>query len=132
MRIAAASRDGVTLAGHLGKCDRWIVYEVTSDVDGEPTLQEVERVHLPKALVFHHFRDDCPHPLGDCVAVLGASAGDNFIRKMQQRGMTALLTAETDPRQAVLDYCRNNLPPPKPRPIGSLICKVHDLLSSDK
>lgn len=132
MRIAAASRDGATLAGHIGKCDQWIVYDVTNTAEGESQIQEVERLRLPKELVFHYFRDDCPHPLADCVAVLGTSAGDNFIRKMQQRGIAAVLTAETDLQQAVTDYVHNQLSPPKPRPIGSLICKVHDLLSSDK
>ncbi|PMR72825.1 NifB/NifX family molybdenum-iron cluster-binding protein [Billgrantia endophytica] len=132
MRIAAASRNGVTLAGHIGKCARWIVYEVTESPLGEPLVTEVERIDLPKELIFHHYKDRQPHPLGNCKAVIGASAGDSFIGKMRKRGIEAVLTAESDPATAVADYARDRLLPPKPRPIGSLICKVHDLLSSDK
>ena len=129
MRIAVASRDGRTVAGHIGKCADWIVFEVNEGA--EPIVTEVGRVTLPKELVFHHFKDDGPHPLQECKAVIGASAGDSFVAKMQRRGIEAVLTAETDPVTAVADYVRHTLSPPKPRPIGGLICKIRDAFSSD-
>lgn len=129
IRIAVASRDGKTVSGHIGKCADWIVF--AADEDGE--VRELERVTLPKHLVFHHYQDDAPHPLGNCSAVIGASAGDSFVAKMQARGFEVALTAESDPATAVADYLRHKLAPPKPRPIGSLICKLfdkgHDALS---
>jgi len=51
---------------------------------------------------------------------------------MAKRGIDAVLTAETDPLKAVEGYLAEKLPPPKARPIGSLICKTIDLFSSHK
>ena len=131
MQIAVASKDGKTVAGHIGKCADWIVFEVTEDDSAESDyiVTEVERIKLPKHLVFHHYKDDEPHPLKSCQAVIGASAGESFVNKMKKRGMDAVLTAETTPSQAVVDYIQDNVTPPKPRPIGGLVCKIRDALS---
>lgn len=131
MHVAVASRDGQTLSGHIGKCARWIVYDVVADPDAGFQIQEVTRLELPKELIFHHYQDDQPHPLADCVAVIGASAGDSFISKMRKRGMETALTAETDPVKAVADYARDRLSPPKPRPVGGLVCKLRDFFSNN-
>jgi len=132
MRIAVASRDGKTVTGHIGKCPHWIIFEVTQSDTDEPVVTEVERITLPKALIFHYYKDEQPHPLKICHAVIGASAGENFKHKMQQRGMEAIMTAESDPKQAALDYVRHTITPPKPRPIGELVCKVRDVFSERK
>jgi hypothetical protein len=103
------------------------VFEAEAAADGaEPRVEEVDRILLPKELVFHHFKDDGPHPLVDCAAVIGASAGESFLGKMARRGVEAVLTAEPDPAKAVADYVRQQVSPPRPRPIGSLICKIRD------
>lgn len=131
MRIAVASRDGKTVAGHIGKCAEWLVFEVTEDesADSDYIVSEVEQITLPKHLVFHHYKEEGPHPLSSCKAVIGASAGESFVSKMKRRGIDAVLTAEPNPAQAVVDYVRNNVTPPKPRPIGGLVCKIRDALS---
>lgn len=131
MHIAVASRDGRTVAGHIGKCPEWIVYEVEAVPAGEPQVTVSERVSLTKALVFHHYRDDRPHPLNHCTAVIGASAGDSFVAKMARRGIDTVLTAESDPAKAVAAYVKQKVTPPKPRPIGELICKIRDAMSPD-
>ncbi len=128
MRIAVASRDGEKVAGHIGKCADWVVFEAGMNEGGDE-FRELERIHLPKELLFHHYKDDAPHPLAACSAVIGASAGKSFIGKMEKRGIKVALTAETDPVTAVAGYLKQTLLPPKPRPIGSLICKIHDALS---
>jgi len=131
MLIAVASRDGKTVAGHIGKCADWIVFDVmeADSPDPDRIVTEVERIKLPKELVFHHFKGDGPHPLQSCKAVIGASAGESFVKKMNKRGINAVLTAEPNPAQAVADYVRDNVTPPKPRPIGGLVCKIRDALS---
>lgn len=133
MRIAVASRDSKTVSGHIGKCAEWIVYAATKSADGSSfTVSEIERVTLPKELVFHYYKDEAPHPLGTCIAVIGASAGESFVSKMSRRGIEAVLTAESDPHTAVVDYLQHRLPPAKPRPIGGLLCKIRDALSFGK
>ncbi len=131
LRIAVASRDGKTVSGHIGQCPQWIVFEVTlaDSADSPPQVVEQERLTLAKELIFHHFKDDRPHPLQDCKAVIGGSAGKNFKAKMQQRGIEAVMTAEKNPTRAAADYARQCLTPPKPRPVGELICKVRDAFS---
>lgn len=48
---------------------------------------------------------------------------------MQSAGIDAVMTAEADPRKAVADYLQQQLTPPKPRPIGELLCKLRDAFS---
>jgi len=133
MRVAVASRNGHTVSGHIGKCADWILFEVEGGPDGTTlNITEVARVTLTKELVFHHFKDTGPHPLDGCAAVIGASAGDSFVAKMSRRGMEAVLTAEPDPATAVADFARHRVTPPKPRPIGSLVCKIRDALHSEE
>jgi predicted Fe-Mo cluster-binding NifX family protein len=133
MYIAVASRDGKSVAGHIGKCADWIVFEVSrpEEADAQPLVTEQARITLPKELVFHHYKDEQPHPLKECAAVIGASAGESFVTKMARRGMEVVLTAESDSATAVAAYARDKVLPPKPRPIGSLVCKIRDALSSD-
>jgi hypothetical protein len=128
LRIAVASRDGKRVAGHIGKCADWIIFEASMD-DGEAVVREVERMTLPKEMVFHYYKEQAVHPLAACSVVIGASAGDSFLAKMQGRGFTVALTAEEYPATAVAGYLEQTLLPPKARPIGSLICKIHDALS---
>ncbi|PIW51346.1 MAG: hypothetical protein COW18_01570 [Zetaproteobacteria bacterium CG12_big_fil_rev_8_21_14_0_65_54_13] len=127
MQIAVASRDGLTVAGHIGKCADWIVFNVAGS-GADTAVREVARITLPRELVFHHYRDEIPHPLGACRVVIGASAGASFSDRMQERGIRVVLTAEPDPARAVSDYVNLALAPPKVRLIGSLICKIHDAL----
>ncbi|WP_142850168.1 hypothetical protein [Telmatospirillum sp. J64-1] len=129
MKIAVAvGADWNRTAGHAGQCRRWLVF--LAQPDSPPT--EATRVELPKELVFHHFKDDRPHPLGDVAVVIAASAGESFKRRMEKRGIEAALTAESDPAKAAADWLAHRLAPPKPRPVGELLCKVRDLFSDHR
>lgn len=135
MKIAVASKDGISVAGHIGKCKSWLVFQ--SDEAGifpaaEQQVRLLEIINLPKEMVFHYYQDEMPHPLGDCDVLIGASAGDSFINKMAGRGINVVLTAEKDPAKAVADYLRQQVIPPKPRPIGGLVCKVRDAMSTHR
>ncbi len=128
MRIAVASADWTRVTGHAGRARRWLVYAIGAG--GQP--EAAERVELPADMIFHTFADDRPHPLDGVDAVIAVSAGDGFMARMSRRGVDARLTAETDPAAAVREYLGQTLPPPRPRPIGSLLCKVFDLFSKHK
>ena len=128
MRIAVASTDWVKVSGHAGRARRWLVFEAGDD----RRLGAPERVELAPEMVFHHFEDDRPHPLDGIAALIAVSAGEGFMARMKRRGIDARLTAEADPERAVREYLDETLPPPKPRPIGALICKVFDLFSKHK
>jgi predicted Fe-Mo cluster-binding NifX family protein len=130
MRIAiATSADWSKVSGHAGRARRWLVYSVGPD--GQATTPP-ERVELTADMVFHNFADDRAHPLDGITAVIAASSGEGFMARMGRRGIDARMTAETDPAAAVREYVGHTLPPPKPRPIGKLLCQVFDLFSKHK
>jgi len=127
MKIAICSKDYKTISGHAGKARRWLVFSVG---DGE-ALSQPEKVELAKDQVFHHFKDDtCPHPLDGIDVLITASAGDDFLTRMERRDVSVARTRENDPVRAVKAYLAGELPPPKPRPIGDLVCKLHHVVSS--
>jgi len=128
MRIAIASTDWAKVSGHAGRARRWLVYTAGQD----RRVTGPERVELPADMIFHNFEDDRPHPLDGIAALIAVSAGEGFMARMKRRGIDARLTAESDPERAAREYLDEALPPPKPRPIGALICKVFDLFSTHK
>jgi hypothetical protein len=125
MLVAVTSQDFTTVTGHAGQARRWLLFQL------EPGLpaRELRRIELAKEQVFHHWTDQGPHPLDGITAILTTSAGDSFFTRMQERGVSVVLTGETDPAQAVTAWHAGTVRPPKPRPIGRLICKLHDLFS---
>lgn len=122
MKIAVASSDFHDVSGHAGRAKRWLVFTVDAPAP--------ERIELSADQVFHHVEDGQPHPLDGVDTVIALSAGDGFIKHMEKRGAAVVLTAEKDAAKAVADYLAQTLSDPKPRPIGSLICKTIDLLTS--
>ncbi|OAN49896.1 NifB/NifX family molybdenum-iron cluster-binding protein [Magnetospirillum moscoviense] len=128
MKIAVASADFTKVSGHAGRARKWLVFTVAED----GTVAGPERVEFGADQVFHHHPDDQPHPLDGTTVLIAQSAGDGFLKHMAKRGIEAVLTAETDPRAAIDGFLAAKLPPPKARPIGSLICKTIDLFSPHK
>ena len=100
MKIAVPTKDWVAVSGHAGQARRWLVYDLTDQGVAGP-LPAPTRVELANEQLFHHFRDDGPHPLDGVEIVLAGSAGDGFVRHMKQRGADVLLTGETDPALAL-------------------------------
>lgn len=134
MKIAVASRDGVTVAEHVGKCKNWIVFKADmtgASPLGKPHLKMLELISLPKALVFHYYKNDMPHPLADCAALIGASAGEGFIGKTALMGIEAVITDETDPAQAVKEYLNHQTVPLEPHLIDGLNSNGGGLFTSE-
>ncbi|MFD2232221.1 NifB/NifX family molybdenum-iron cluster-binding protein [Phaeospirillum tilakii] len=125
MKIALAVNPRYSrLSGHAGRARHWLVW--TCDESGPAAAPE--RLLLEPGAVFHHHPDGRPHPLDGIDALLTQSAGEGFVAKMKRRGIDIRLTAERDPRRAVEAYLSDSLPPPRPRPIGDLVCKLLDRL----
>jgi len=126
MKIAVACNSDFTqTTGHAGRAKRWLMFD--TDVSSSP-----EQIQLSSDEVFHYFEGDSEHPLRYAQAIIAQSAGEGFLNKMKKRGVDAVMTAETDPIKAVEDYLVQQLSPPKPRPVGELLCKVVDLFSKHK
>lgn len=129
MIVAVASADFLRVSGHAGKARRFLVFKAEDD----GRLRELRRVELKREMVFHHYKKNFepgdPHPLSDIQALIATSSGMSFLNRMKRRGVDAVLTAESDPIEAVRAYLTQRLTPPKPRPITGLICKVKDAFS---
>lgn len=128
MQVAVATSDYTKVSGHAGRARKWLLFAI----DENGSINAPLRVELESEMVFHHFEDDQPHPLDGTTAVITHSAGEGFLKHMEKRGIVVKLTAETDAGKAVADYLAETLSPPKPRPIGALLCKAFDLFSKHK
>ena len=128
MLVAVASQTFATVSGHAGQARRWLLF----DVEPGAPVRAPRQIELAKEQVFHHWTDQGRHPLDGVITIIASSAGDSFLNRMGQRGVTVALTGETDPTQAVAAWLAGTAAPPKPRPIGRLICKLHDLFAQHR
>ncbi|MGP0060782.1 MAG: NifB/NifX family molybdenum-iron cluster-binding protein [Beijerinckiaceae bacterium] len=128
MKIAVATKDWVAVSSHAGQARRWLVFDPAEQTLGE-SLPPPTRVELAKEQLFHHFRDDAPHPLDGVEIVVAGSAGDGFIRRMRRRGAEVLLTGETDPATALARIIAGETLPDQRFDITTSLCKLRDLFS---
>ena len=108
MKIAVTSQNFRTITGHGGKSRRFIVYEATADA--EPV--EIERLDLPREFAVHEVRGDGPHPVDGVDALLTASCGEGFRRRLAGRGIRVVVTGEQDPLAAVRALAAGRAPAP--------------------
>lgn len=121
MKIAVSVNSRFSrLSGHAGRARHWLVWSGDTP--------QPESLLLDPGAVFHHHPDGQPHPLDGINVLLTQSAGEGFVAKMKRRGIEVRLTAERDPQRAVETYRSGTLAPPRPRPIGDLVCKMLDRL----
>jgi hypothetical protein len=123
-----ATRDWVSVAGHAGQARCWLLYDLAGHRAGE-ILPPPRRVELGKDQLFHHFRDDAPHPLDGVEIIVAGSAGDGFVRHMQKRGADVLTTGETDPAHALARIVAGEALPDPRFDITTSLCKLRDLFS---
>ena len=124
MKIAIATEDFQTVAGHAGKARDWLVCDCEPGRPPQPLP-----LTLPKELVFHHWQDDgslAGHPLEGIELIVARSAGDSFLSRMQKRGIDVLLTGETDPQKALAGILAGEALPDPRWEVSRLLCKLRD------
>jgi predicted Fe-Mo cluster-binding NifX family protein len=110
MKIGITSQNWRTITGHAGKARRVLVY--APGVDGRPV--EVERIDLPKEMSMHecHAED---HPFYALDALITASCGNGFVKRMAEHGVRVFATSKSDPESAAADLLAGKpLPPSLP------------------
>lgn len=128
MKIAVPTRDWEAVGSHAGQARHWLVYDLADHREGRP-LPTPARVELTKDQVFHHFKDEGPHPLDGVDVVVAGSAGDGFVRHMKKRGTAVLLTGESDPTRAIERILAGEALPDQRFDITTTLCKLKDLFS---
>ncbi len=97
VNVAVASSNGVDVDLHLGQAIKFLVFGPRAE-DGLTTLLDVR--HAPEPGAGDRRWVDLARALGDCFAILVASAGAHPREVLQGQGL-ALLIAETDVKAAV-------------------------------
>ena len=100
MKIAVTSQNFRTLTPHAGRTRRFLVYQAEPPGDAV----EIDRLDLPKNMAMHEFHQDGPHPLDTVDVVIAGSCGAGFARRMAKRGIRAVTSDKTDPKEAVRDF----------------------------
>jgi len=104
MKIAVTSQDRHTVTGHAGKCRNFLVYEV----DGQTVLRKT-LIELPMAQSLHESHGAAPHPLDGIGVLISGGAGPGLIRRLNNLGIQALVTLETEPDSAVTAFLNGTL-----------------------
>jgi predicted Fe-Mo cluster-binding NifX family protein len=118
MRIAVASDDGQTVAGHAGRCACFVVFEVE---DAAITAEEVApNRHTAHAQgkcsgEDHEHGHGAGHGalldlLGGCRALISRGMGPRLRMDLAERGIEAVICAESDARRAAELFARGALP----------------------
>ena len=116
MKIAVTSQNFRTVTPHAGRTRRFLVYQ--AEPAGEPV--EIDRLDLPKDMAMHEFHQDGPHPLDTVDVIIAGSFGDGFARRMAKRGITAVNSDKTDPKEAVRDFLAHADRLPRPHRRGRI------------
>jgi len=110
VRIAVASDDGISIAGHFGRCAGFEIYDADQD-----QVTKVERRLNNNS--HHHEQGDCGHhdhhdhgesvhshesfltALRDCQAVICRGMGHRAVADLTANGIKPVITAEDFPAQ---------------------------------
>lgn len=99
MKFAILSEDFQTISGHAGHAGRFLLFE--AEAGQEP--QEIGRLELSEEQAFHHFQGGA-HPLDGVQVLIASSAGECFVNRMRERGITTVAVPNMAPATAVAAY----------------------------
>ena len=104
MKIAITSQNRRTITEHAGKCRKFWVYDIEQGQVMGKTLLE-----LPVEQSLHESSPHESHPLDAVQVLITGGMGPGLQRRLATKGITALMTVETDPDQAVIAYLQGTL-----------------------
>jgi len=105
MKIAVTSQNRRSITEHAGKCRKFWIYDIEQNRISGRTLLE-----LPIEQSFHQSPPQQAHPLDTVQVLIAGSMGPGLQQRLAAKGIIALVTAETDPDQAVAAYLQGTLP----------------------
>ncbi len=104
MKIAVTSQNRRAITEHAGKCRKFWIYDIEQSQVAGKTLLE-----LPIEQSFHESSPDDPHPLDAVQVLIAGGMGPGLSHRLAAKGITALVTSETDPDRAMVAYLRGAL-----------------------
>ncbi|MGA7710828.1 MAG: hypothetical protein WCA81_02925 [Rhizomicrobium sp.] len=106
MKFAVTSEDFDTVSGHAGKATRFLLFE--AEAGREPVA--LGRLDLRDDQTIHSFQGD-KHPLDGIEILITGKAGQCFIDRMAERGITTVLSPAVEAHAAVAAYLAGLLQP---------------------
>ncbi len=104
MKIAVSSQDKAHVTGHLGRCQRFWVYDLEGD-----NIQGKELFQLTKDQSFHESSPQVAHPLDGVQVLISGGMGRGLARRLESKGILPVITPETDPDVAIAAYTAGTL-----------------------
>lgn len=96
MKIAITSQNRKTITSHAGKCRKFWIIELENN-----QIKNKELLELPMEQAFHNSSPQLPHPLDDINILISAGMGQGLINRLENKGIQALVTSETDLDKAI-------------------------------
>lgn len=121
MKIAVSTADGVSICGHLGMCNQFIIYNVDDKSIVSKEIRNVKPVHGPGehdhnhgAGHGHHEHGEHSHggvvgALSDVSAIITNGMGGRFAMALEAAGVKPVITPAQDPDAAVQAYLDGTL-----------------------
>jgi predicted Fe-Mo cluster-binding NifX family protein len=104
MKIAITSQNRKTITGHAGKCRKFWIFDLEDN-----QIVNKELLELPIEQAFHNSSPQQPHPLDNINILISGGMGQGLIRRLEDKGIQALITSETDPQQAIQKLLQGSL-----------------------
>lgn len=115
MKIAVSSDNQTDITAHAGHCLQFWIYDIgASDDESKQLLQ------LTKEQSFHATPVTDPHPLDGVQVLISGSMGSGLARRLESKGIKAIVTPETDPDAAVAAYLVGSLVTGTPEEHGNI------------
>ncbi|QMS92082.1 nitrogen fixation protein [Nostoc edaphicum CCNP1411] len=104
MKIAVSSQNQTNVTAHLGRCQKFWIY----DVD-DTTIQNKQVLQLTKDQSFHESSPKDSHPLDTVQVLISGSMGRGLAHRLESKGIQPIITSETDPDKTVTAYLAGSL-----------------------
>ncbi|MFW6357726.1 MAG: NifB/NifX family molybdenum-iron cluster-binding protein [Chroococcales cyanobacterium] len=104
MKIAVASQNKKNITEHTGHCLKFWIYDIN---DAQVTNKNL--LELSPEQSFHNSSENDSHPLDDVQVLISGGMGRGLVRRLERKGIEAIITQETDLDQAVSAYLDGSL-----------------------
>lgn len=105
MQIAISSQNRKTITPHAGKCRNFWIYDIA-----QGRVTDKRLLVLPLEQTFHASHHDGAAPLAGINVLITGSLGNGLYRRLRERGIQSIVTAEDNPDSAVNAFLAGELP----------------------
>ena len=104
MKIAVTSQNRKSITEHAGRCRKFKLFDIE---DGR--IVGTELLELAKEQSFHESSPHEAHPLDVVDVLISGGMGNGMIRRLANKGITGIITSQSDPETAVKFYLEGKL-----------------------